>query len=208
MTFFFLLSQNFNSKFLGLEFFDKKFSFAPISFKIGSAYASEDSRKQKKSHNIFFFREFFSSKNFLKRTLIQSRPKSEKFFSCSKILNKNFILGGLDRPKRPGSWRVLPPPTRPPPETSPPGLGPNCISVQIDFCNPFYFGLPNTKLKQLQLIISDMTRLVAGLPRFSRERITPITIELHFLPIKARINFKICLLVYKALKLGQPAYLL
>ena len=68
------------------------------------------------------------------------------------------------------------------------------VFSRIDFCNPLYFGLPNTKLKQLQLMINDATRLVAGLPRFSRERITPITIELHFLPIKARIHFKICLL--------------
>ena len=46
------------------------------------------------------------------------------------------------------------------------------------------------------------------MPRFSRERITPVCIELHFLPIKARINYKICLLTYKALKHGQPSYLL
>ena len=45
------------------------------------------------------------------------------------------------------------------------------------------------------------------LPRFSRERITPICIQLHFLPFKARIVYKICLLTYKALKFGQPKYL-
>ena len=43
--------------------------------------------------------------------------------------------------------------------------------------------------------------------RFSRERITPKCIHLHILPLKARIEYKICLLAYKALKYGQPSYL-
>ena len=31
--------------------------------------------------------------------------------------------------------------------------------------------------------------------------------ELHWLPVKARIKFKICLLALKALKFGEPRYL-
>ena len=31
--------------------------------------------------------------------------------------------------------------------------------------------------------------------------------ELHWLPMKARIIYKICLLTYKALKFGEPKYL-
>ena len=81
------------------------------------------------------------------------------------------------------------------------------ILSHLDFSNPLYVGLPNNKLRQLQLLINDSARLVAGLPKFSRERVTPICIDLHLLPIKARITFKICLLTYKALNFGQPAYL-
>ena len=40
-----------------------------------------------------------------------------------------------------------------------------------------------------------------------RERITPGLIDLHWLPIKARIVFKICVLIYTALNTGKPAYL-
>ena len=40
-----------------------------------------------------------------------------------------------------------------------------------------------------------------------RDRITPALIELHWLPIKARIEYKICLLTYKALKYKEPKYL-
>ena len=32
-------------------------------------------------------------------------------------------------------------------------------------------------------------------------------IKLHWLPIKARIKFKICLIVFKALRFGQPKYI-
>ena len=45
------------------------------------------------------------------------------------------------------------------------------------------------------------------MPRFSRDRITPICIDLHFLPIRARIEFKILLLIFKAIKHGEPSYL-
>ena len=48
-------------------------------------------------------------------------------------------------------------------------------------------------------------RLIVGLPR--RERITPVLIELHWLPIKARIIYKIGVLTYVALTSGKPTYL-
>ena len=48
-------------------------------------------------------------------------------------------------------------------------------------------------------------RLIKKIPL--RERITPALTELHWLPMKARIIYKICLLTYKALKFGEPKYL-
>ena len=80
------------------------------------------------------------------------------------------------------------------------------VMSRIDFENALYVVLPNNRLRSLQ--INSSARLITGMPRFSRECITLVFIELHFLPIKARINYKICLLTYKALKHGQPSYLL
>ena len=82
------------------------------------------------------------------------------------------------------------------------------VLSRIDFCNSLYVSLPNNLLRSLQMIINSSARLITGLPRFSRERITPVCMELHFLPIKARIHYKICLLTFKALHYGQPSYLL
>lgn len=81
------------------------------------------------------------------------------------------------------------------------------VFSHIDFCNSLYYGLPNTDLRSLQLIIHSAARVVAGMPCFSHDRITPVCIDLHFLPIKARIIYKICLLTYKAMNFDEPRYL-
>ena len=81
------------------------------------------------------------------------------------------------------------------------------VLSHIDFCNSLYFGVSNNALHPLQMILNSAARLVVNLPRFSHVRITPICIQLHFLPVRARIEFKICLLVFKVLKYGHPLYL-
>ena len=40
-----------------------------------------------------------------------------------------------------------------------------------------------------------------------RDRITPTLIELHWLPVKARIIFKMCVLTYQALVSEKPTYM-
>jgi len=47
------VQQNFHFKFLDLRDLKKKNSFAPIAFKLGSAYVSEDSNETKKNSNFF-----------------------------------------------------------------------------------------------------------------------------------------------------------
>ena len=48
-------------------------------------------------------------------------------------------------------------------------------------------------------------RLIKGLGY--RERITPSLIELHWLPVKARIEYKLLLLAFKTLNYNEPKYL-
>ena len=48
-------------------------------------------------------------------------------------------------------------------------------------------------------------RLIKKIPL--RERITPALMELHWLPMKARIIYEICLVTYKAPKTVEPKYL-
>ena len=81
----------------------------------------------------------------------------------------------------------------------------NHVISRLDYCNSVYYGLPNYLLKKLQMIMNRAARLIKTIPR--RERITTTLIELHWLPIKARIVYKICVLTFQAKKLGKPTYL-
>ena len=54
------------------------------------------------------------------------------------------------------------------------------IFSNIDFCNSIYYDLPNCDLRPLQITINSATRVIMGKARFCRERITPISIDLHF----------------------------
>ena len=79
------------------------------------------------------------------------------------------------------------------------------VTSRIDYCNSLYYGLDNKQLKRLQDILNKSARLITGSPM--RDRITPVLIDLHWLPIKSRIVYKICVLTFLALKTSQPGYL-
>ncbi len=60
--------------------------------------------------------------------------------------------------------------------------------VQAGHCNAFLAGLPASSIKPLQLIQNAATRLIFNEPK--RTHVTPLFINLHWLPIAARIKFK------------------
>ena len=79
------------------------------------------------------------------------------------------------------------------------------VVSRVGYCNSLYLGLPNYLLKKLQSIMNKSARLIFSVaPRVPTTR---FLIKLHWLPIKARIEFKICLIVFKALRFGQPKYI-
>ena len=79
------------------------------------------------------------------------------------------------------------------------------IISKVDYCNSLLIGLPNVTLKKVQSVLSRAARLILNLPL--RVPTTSSLIELHWLPLKARIEFKICLIAFKALKFNQPSYI-
>ena len=78
----------------------------------------------------------------------------------------------------------------------------NCIKG--DYCNSFFSRLPNVILKKVQSVLNRAARFIFNLP--PRVPTTSSLIELHWLPLKARIEFKICVITFKALKFHQPSY--
>ena len=79
------------------------------------------------------------------------------------------------------------------------------VLSRIDFCNSLYNHLPQYLLRRLQSVLNRAARIVYCVP--PRTPTTPFLLELHWLPVKARIQFKLCLLTYKVLKYGEPKYL-
>ena len=85
-------------------------------------------------------------------------------------------------------------------------LANSLVSSRLDYCNSLLFGISKSNLGKLQRIQNSLARIVSRTLKF--EHITPVRRCLHWLPIKERIHFKICLLVYKTLHYNQPTYLL
>ena len=79
------------------------------------------------------------------------------------------------------------------------------IMSRIDYCNKLLYGLPNNQLTKIQRVLNASARLVCNAHRFCH--ITPILRDLHWLPIRAHINFKVLLITFKALHGLAPQYL-
>ena len=78
------------------------------------------------------------------------------------------------------------------------------IVSKVDYCNSLFMRFPNVILKRVQSVL-NRARLI-----FNFSPMVPTTsslIELHWLPLKARIEFKVCLITFKALKSNQPSYI-
>ena len=72
------------------------------------------------------------------------------------------------------------------------------IISKVHYCNSLFTGLPNVILKKVQSVLHRAARLIFNLP--PTVPTTSSLIELHGLPLKARTEFKICLITFKALK--------
>ena len=79
------------------------------------------------------------------------------------------------------------------------------VISRLDYCNSVLAALPLSTLYQLQRVQNAAARLVFELRL--RDHVTPALIQLHWLPIRWRIQYKLCVLMY-AVHNGQcPAYL-
>ena len=79
------------------------------------------------------------------------------------------------------------------------------IASKLDYCNSLLYSLPTIHINKIQRVQHAAARLVTNTPRICH--ITPILKDLHWLPIKYRIEFKIVLLIFKCLYGLAPQYL-
>ena len=80
------------------------------------------------------------------------------------------------------------------------------VSSRVDYCNSVFAGSAETVVKKLQSVQNAAARLIACKKR--NDHITPVLRdELHWLPVRERIHYKIALTVYRCLHGLAPAYL-
>ncbi len=79
------------------------------------------------------------------------------------------------------------------------------VLSRLDYCSALLAGLPANSIKPLQLIQNAAARLIFNEPK--RTHVTPLFINLHWLPIAARIKFKALMFVYKTTSGSAPLYL-
>jgi hypothetical protein len=79
------------------------------------------------------------------------------------------------------------------------------VTSRLDCGNSLLSGLPDTLLGKLQRVQNTAARLVKQIKR--SDHITPILRELHWLPVKYRIKYKVLLLTYRVVYNIAPKYL-
>ena len=79
------------------------------------------------------------------------------------------------------------------------------VTSRLDYANALLQGLPCASTNKLQRVQNTAARMVSRSRK--HEHITPVLIELHWLPVQYRVQFKILVYTYKAVHGLGPMYL-
>lgn len=79
------------------------------------------------------------------------------------------------------------------------------VLSRLDYCNGVLVGLPSSTIAPLQRVLHAAARLVDELK--PNDHVTAALKTLHWLPVKQRIEYKVCLLMHKVCVSQAPAYM-
>ena len=79
------------------------------------------------------------------------------------------------------------------------------VSSRLDYCNSVLYGVSGRNISKLQRVQNALAKVVSGRRKF--DHISPVLRQLHWLPVKERIDFKIAHLTFKAKLTGQLSYI-
>jgi len=61
-------------------------------------------------------------------------------------------------------------------------------SCRLDYCNSMFYGITDGLISRLPSVQNVAARLMSGAGRY--DHITPVLQELHWLPVRRRVDFK------------------
>ena len=79
------------------------------------------------------------------------------------------------------------------------------VMSKLDYCNLLLYGAPKTTVDKLQQTQNELARVV--MQSVSRSSATPLLQQLHWLPVRKCINYKLALIAYKPHITSAPKYL-
>ena len=79
------------------------------------------------------------------------------------------------------------------------------VISRLDYCNSLLYDIPKYQRDKLQRIQNTAARMITGAR--SSDHITSLLKSLQWLPVEARIHFKIILITYKILNEQSAGYL-
>jgi Reverse transcriptase (RNA-dependent DNA polymerase) len=79
------------------------------------------------------------------------------------------------------------------------------VGARLDYCNAVYYGISRNNIDKLQRVQNALARVVKLSSKYNH--VTPLLSELHWLPIDARVRYKIAVLTFKTITTNKPSYL-
>jgi hypothetical protein len=79
------------------------------------------------------------------------------------------------------------------------------VLSRLDYCNSIFHNLPNTTILPMARVLNAAARVISQTRLY--DHITPVMIELHWLPLQQRMVFKQACIVFRCLEGSAPSYL-
>ncbi|KAK2152818.1 hypothetical protein NP493_2405g00006 [Ridgeia piscesae] len=81
------------------------------------------------------------------------------------------------------------------------------VTSRLDYGNAILYGISDRHMHRLEMVQRSAARIVRQIRRGDRQSMTTILRQLHSLPVRKRIDFKLLVLVHRAIYNGTPEYL-
>ncbi len=81
------------------------------------------------------------------------------------------------------------------------------VISRLDNCNAVLHNAPNDVIGQLERVQKSAARVIVKMYKNDRNSITDVLFSLHWLPIRARVHYKICVLMFNVYHFQSPPYL-